>query len=167
MLIVGSRLYSRLADGKMHRRLDDCGYLVAELSLPGVLLSQTSASTCCTTEGTSSPLCVVVSTDLATSRQNKQITFEPFSKENPRPAPPLETRRRRKRKAIDIPDDDEEEEQNTSGATEDVPQVKEEEDLDTQPLFRPDFDDDEDEDEKPEGKPKLRVSYDGFSIFGK
>lgn len=166
MLMLESCLYSWLADGKMHRRLDSCGYLVAELSLPGVLLSQTRASTCCTTEGTSSPLCVVASIDPTASGQNKQITFEPFSKENPRPAPPLETRRKRKRKAIDIPDDDEEEEQNTSGATEDVLQVKEEEDLDTQPLFRPDFDD-EDEDEKPEGKPKLRVSYDGFSIFGK
>lgn len=51
-----------------------------------------------------------------------------------------------------------------------APQVKQEEDehgsLSQAPLFRPDFDD-EDEDEKPEGKPKLRVSYDGFSIFGK
>lgn len=48
--------------------------------------------------------------------------------------------------------------------------MKEEEeetgDLNQAPLFRPDFED-EDEDQKPEGKPKLRVSYDGFSIFGK
>lgn len=104
--------------------------------------------------------------------QNKQITFEPFSKENPRPAPPLnEPRRKRKRKSINIPDDDDDdEEEQQPYDIDDVPQVKEEEDesgdLNQAPLFRPDFDDEE-EDEKPEGKPKLRVSYDGFSIFGK
>lgn len=107
--------------------------------------------------------------------QNKQITFEAFSKENPRPAPPLrESRRKRKRKSIDIPDNNSEEddEGDKSQSNSDIPQVKEEEDEETPtnpnqpPLFRPDFGD-EDEDEKPEGKPKLRVSYDGFSIFGK
>lgn len=78
---------------------------------------------------------------------------------------------KRKRKAIEIADngsDDEEEDT--------VPQVKEEDQDESaiagpsssdQPLFRPDLLDEEDEDEKPEGKPKLRVSYDGFSIFGK
>lgn len=102
--------------------------------------------------------------------QNKQLTFEAFSKDNPRPAPPLETRRRsRKRKAIDIPDDNTDDEDQEE-QSDDIPQVKEEDDdagsLEQPPLFRPDFGD-EDEDEKPEGKPKLRVSYDGFSIFGK
>jgi hypothetical protein len=103
--------------------------------------------------------------------KNKDIIFEPFSKTNPRPAPPMPSPRssKRKRKAIEIADNDSDDEETSA------PHVKEEDEDDAtagsssnQPLFsRPDLLDDEDEDEKPEGKPKLRVSYNGFSIFGK
>lgn len=108
---------------------------------------------------------VSIATKLTKSIKNKQITFEPIVKEAPRPPPSSVTRKKRKHIAIDIPDDDGDEEENR---TDIVPVVKEEdvEEEEQQPLFRPDFED-EDEDEKPEGKPKLRVSYDGFSIFGK
>lgn len=106
---------------------------------------------------------VSIATKLTKSIKNKQITFEPIVKEAPRPPPSSVTRKKRKRNAIDIPDDDGDEDENS---TDIVPVVKEEdvEEEERQPLFRPE---DEDEDEKPEGKPKLRVSYDGFSIFGK
>jgi len=124
------------------------------------------------------------------------VTFEPIAKEeSAAPADPSRRQQpKRKRKAIEISDDEETNDARLEGPSiagvdaeastlqdEDsvlASHVKEEPQDDdevflapgsrsSKPLFLPPDNEDEDEDQKPEGKPKLRVSYTGFSIFGK